>query len=380
LIYNKNSHKKLYVEGFIMKKFKKVISVTMAAAMMASLTACGSSSDTASTASDAAATAESAVSEAVSEAEAAKSEAESAVAEAAATTSDKVYNIGIVQQLEHPALDNASQGFEDALTEKLGDSVTFDLQNAQGEQANCATISNNFVANNVDLILANATTALQCAAAATADIPILGTSITDYATALDIDDWTGTTGTNISGTSDLAPIDEQENMLVELFPDAQNVAILYCSAEPNSKYQATEFEKALDADGISYKEFTAADSNDIPSVTQSAVEYADVIYIPTDNTMAANTEAINNITLPAGIPVIAGEEGICSGCGIATLSISYYDIGYRAGEMAYEILVNGADVSTMEIEYAPQVTKEYNASIAEELGITIPDDYVAIEE
>jgi putative ABC transport system substrate-binding protein len=169
-------------------------------------------------------------------------------------------------------------------------------------------------------------------------------------------------------------------MLVELFPDAKNVAILYCSAEPNSKYQATEFEKALDADGISYKEFTAADSNDIASVVQSAVEYADVIYVPTDNTMAGNTEAINNITLPAGIPVIAGEEGICEGCGIATLSISYYDIGYRAGEMAYEILVNGADVSSMEIEYAPQVTKEYNSEIAEKLGVTIPEDYTAIGE
>jgi putative ABC transport system substrate-binding protein len=362
-----------------MKRFKKVISATMAVAMMASLTACGSSSDSASTTSD---TAQSQADASAAEtATTQTATTETAAAEtSAATDSDKVYNIGIVQQLEHPALDNATQGFEDALKDKLGDNVTFDLQNAQGEQANCATISNNFVANNVDLILANATTALQCAAAATADIPILGTSITDYATALDIDDWTGTTGTNISGTSDLAPIDEQEKMLVELFPDAKNVAILYCSAEPNSKYQATEFEKALDADGISYKEFTAADSNDIPSVTQSAIEYADVIYIPTDNTMAANTEAINNITLPAGIPVIAGEEGICEGCGIATLSISYYDIGYRAGEMAYEILVNGADVSTMEIEYAPQVTKEYNAEIAETLGVDIPDDYVAIGE
>jgi putative ABC transport system substrate-binding protein len=367
------------VEGITMKKFKKVISVAMAAAMMASLTACGSSSDSASTSSDSSASAESAVAEAESAAEKEQSEVASAVAEASDTTSDKTYNIGICQQLEHPALDNATQGFEDALKDKLGDNVTFDLQNAQGEQANCATIANNFVANNVDLILANATTALQCAAAATADIPILGTSVTDYATALDIDDWTGTTGTNISGTSDLAPIDEQEKMLVELFPDAKNVAILYCSAEPNSKYQATEFEKALDADGISYKEFTAADSNDIASVVQSAVEYADVIYVPTDNTMAGNTEAINNITLPAGIPVIAGEEGICSGCGIATLSISYYDIGYRAGEMAYEILVNGADITTMEIEYAPQVTKEYNPEIAEKLGVTIPEDYTAIE-
>ncbi|MDD6291116.1 MAG: ABC transporter substrate-binding protein [Lachnospiraceae bacterium] len=333
-----------------MKKFSKVMATVMAAAMAMSMGACGGSSDPASTQSGV------------------KGDADG-----------KVYNIGICQQLEHPALDSATEGFQDALKEKLGDNVIFDVQNAQNEQANAATIANNFVANNVDLILANATTALQCSAAATTDIPIIGTSVTDYATALQIDDWNGTTGRNISGTSDLAPLDEQENMLAELFPEAKNVAILYCSAEPNSKFQATNFEKYLDEDNISYKEFTASDSNDIGSVVQSAVEYADVIYIPTDNTMAQNTEAINNITLPAKVPVVAGEEGICTGCGVATLSISYYDIGYRAGEMAYEILVNGADITAMEIEYAPKVTKEYNKSICEELGITVPDDYVAIK-
>ena len=239
----------------------------------------------------------------------------------------------------------------------MGDSVTFDVQNAQGEQANCSSIATTFVSNNYDLILANATTALQASAAATSTIPVLGTSVTDYATALDIDDWTGATGKNISGTSDLAPLDQQEDILVELFPDARNVGILYCSAEPNSVYQATEFGKYLDEDGISHKEYTVADSNDIASVVQSAV----------------------NITRPAGIPVIAGEEGICSGCGVATLSISYYDIGYKAGEMAYDILVNGKDISTMDIEYAPNVTKEYNAAICSDLGITVPDDYVAID-
>ena len=298
---------------------------------------------------------------------------------ASGSTDGKVYNIGICQQLEHPALDAATEGFQAALKDKLGDKVTFDVQNAQNEQANASTIANNFVSGNVDLILANATLALQACAAATTDIPILGTSVTDYATALEMSDWSGATGRNISGTSDLAPLDEQENMLVELFPDAKNVAILYCSAEANSKYQATEFEKYLDEDSISYKEFTASDSNDIGSVVQSAIEYADVIYIPTDNTMAQNTEAINNIALPAGVPIIAGEEGICSGCGVATLSISYYDIGYKAGEMAYDILVNGADITTMNVESAPQVTKEYNKDICDQLGITIPDDYTAIE-
>lgn len=330
-----------------MRKLGKVSAVVLAAALTMSMGACGASANSGSAATQ-------------------------------GGTDGKVYNIGICQQLEHPALDAATEGFQTALKDKLGDKVTFDVQNAQNEQANASTIANNFVANKVDLILANATTALQCSAAATTDIPILGTSVTDYATALEIDNWDGTTGRNISGTSDLAPLDQQETMLKELFPDAKNVAILYCSAEANSKYQATNFEKYLDADGISYKEFTASDSNDIGSVVQSAVEYADVIYIPTDNTMAQNTEAINNITLPAKIPVVAGEEGICKGCGVATLSISYYDLGYKTGEMAYEVLVNGKDVSSMNIEYAPKVTKEYNKSICDTLGITVPSDYEAI--
>ena len=349
-----------------MKKRNRFFSLVMAGAMALSMTACGS--EAASDNTGAAAGTD------TNAAPATEQTAE------AGTTDGQKYTIGILQQLEHPALDAATQGFEDALTELLGaDNVTFDLQNAQGEQANCATIANNFVASDYDLILANATTALQCAAAATSTIPILGTSVTDYATALEIDDWTGSTGRNISGTSDLAPLEEQEAMIKELFPDAKTVGILYCSAEPNSKYQATKIEEALDADGIAYKEYTASDSNDITSVVQNAVSEVDVIYIPTDNTMANNTETINNITLPAGIPVIAGEEGICSGCGVATLSISYYDIGYKAGQMAYDILVNGADITTMDIETAPQVTKEYNADICAQLGITVPDDYVAIE-
>lgn len=292
----------------------------------------------------------------------------------------KVYSIGIVQQLEHPALDLATEGFIDACNTLFGeDNVKIELQNGQNEQTNCSTISNNFVAANVDLILANATTALQTAAAATNTIPILGTSITDYATALDIADWTGATGTNVSGTSDLAPIAEQEAMLKELFPNVKKVGILYCSAEPNSAYQAKVFSEALAADGIAFAEYTAADSNEIQSVVNAAIAECDVLYIPTDNTFANATEVVNNICQPAGIPIIAGEEGICKGCGAATLSISYYDIGYRAGEMAYDILVNGKDVSTMAIEFAPNVTKEYNPVICEALGVSIPDTYTAIE-
>ncbi|MGN1119842.1 MAG: ABC transporter substrate-binding protein, partial [Oscillospiraceae bacterium] len=250
--------------------------------------------------------------------------------------------------------------------------------NAQGESTNCTTICTGFVAANVDMIFANATGALQAAAAATESIPIVGTSITDYATALDIKDWTGKTGFNVTGTSDLAPIDEQENMLVEMFPDAKTVGILYCSAEANSKYQASLFSAALAEDGIECKEYSAADTNEIRTVVTTAVAECDVLYIPTDNTMASNTEVVKNAAVPAGVPIIAGEEGICTGCGVATLSISYYDIGYTAGEMAYEVLVNGADPGTMDIKFAPQVTKEYNAEICAELGITPPEGYVAI--
>ena len=330
-------------------KLKKAAAILMAAAMTASLAACGSSSS-------------------------GESSSESSAG------SDGTYTIGICQQMEHPALDAATEGFQDACKEKFGeDNVEFDVQNAQGEQTMCSTIINNFVSSDVDLILANATLPLQTAAQATADIPILGTSVTDFASALGISDWTGATGVNISGTCDLAPIEEQEDMLTELLPEAKTVGILYCSAESNSKYQAELFETELEKDGIEYKEYTAADSNEIQSVVTNAVSECDAIYIPTDNTMASNTQIINNICLPAKVPVIAGEQGICSGCGIATLSISYYDIGYRAGEMAYEILAEGADISTMEIETAPQVTKMYNPAICEELGITVPDDYEAIE-
>ena len=342
---------------------KKVISL-MLTALMAGTALAGCSSDGGSTSGSSA-----------------SGNSSASVAESVSDSGEgQTFTIGVCQQLEHAALDAATQGFRDACEELFGEgNVTVNVQNGQNEQSNCATIANDFVAQDVDLILANGTTALQCAAAATNTIPILGTSITDYGTALDISDWTGTTGTNISGTSDLAPIDEQEDMLVELLPDVKKVGILYCSAEPNSQYQAQLFEEALEEDGIEYEEYTAADSNEIQTVVTSAIETCDAIYIPTDNTMASNTQIVNNVCMPAKIPVIAGEQGICSGCGIATLSISYYDIGYTAGEMAYQVLAEGEDISTMEIQTAPEVTKMYNPTICEEFGITIPEDYEAIE-
>ena len=353
-------------EDGIMKKSTKIMSVLLAAACAASMTGCGGSGSTATTA---------AASEAATEA----ASSEEAKSDAAASTDGKTYNVGICQLVQHVALDAATQGFKDALTDALGDAVTFDEQNAQGDSNTCSTIINSFVSNKVDLILANATPALQAAQAGTNEIPVLGTAVTEYGVALGIDGFDGLVGGNISGTSDLAPIEEQEAMLKELFPDVKQVGLLYCSAEANSLYQIQLFEAALDKDGIAYKEYAIADTNEVQSVTTAAAGECDVLYIPTDNTLASVTETVYNVVAPAKVPVIAGEEGICNGCGVATLSISYYDLGYATGEMAYEILAEGADITTMDVRYAPNVTKKYNAKICEELGITVPDDYVAIQ-
>lgn len=345
-------------------KMKKLAALILAGAMALSMMACGSSEEAAPTTDTEAATEE--------------------VAEEAATeetaAEGTVYNVGICQLVQHDALDAATKGFKDALTEAFGENVVFDEQNASGDSATCATIVNQFVASEVDLIMANATPALQAAVASTADIPIVATSVTDYATALDIADWTGTTGINVTGTADLAPLEEQAAMIKELVPDVKKVGILYCSAEANSKYQATVIGAALTEMGIEWEEFTSADSNDVAMVTQTACDTCDVIYIPTDNTMASSTEIINNVAEPAGVPIIAGEEGICKGCGVGTLSIDYYSIGFRAGEMAADILSNGADPATMEIDFADELTKKVMASRCDTLGITVPEDYEAIAE
>ena len=359
-----------------MKKITKLTAVSMAAVLAAaSLTACGSS--TAPAASNEATKAETA---AATEAatEAAKEES-AAPAEAAA--SDKKFTVGICQLVQHSALDAATKGFIDVLKEEYGDNVVIDEQNAQGDSATCTTIINGFVSNEYDLILANATPALQSAMNATQDIPILGTSVTDYGTALAMDNFDASKGTgiNISGTSDLAPLDQQEDMILELVPEVKNVSILYCSAEANSQYQASQIEKYLEEDGIAYKEFTFSDSNDLQSVVQSAVADCDAMYIPTDNTAASNMTVINNIVQPAGIPIICGEENMMKSGALATLSISYEDLGRATGKQAIEILSNGADVSTMPIAYAEATTKEYNKAYADAIGITIPDDYTAVE-
>ena len=269
-------------------------------------------------------------------------------------SADDTYTVGICQLVQHPALDAATQGFKDALTEAFS--------------------------SGVDLILANATPSLQAAASATDSIPVLGTAVTEYGVALSIDNFNGTVGNNISGTSDLAPLDQQADMITELFPDAKNVGILYCSGEPNSVYQAKVVKDCLEKKNVKVEIYTFADSNDVSTVTSSACANSDVIYIPTDNTAASCTEAISAVALPAGVPIVAGEEGICSGCGVATLSIDYYELGRTTGQMAVKILKGEAKVSEMPIEYYPNPVKKYNADIASKLNITIPEGYTAISD
>ena len=347
----------------------KLLPLLLCAELCLSLAACASNATTTETPAASTETA----AEAPTETETAEAPAEEASSDA------KQYVVGICQLVQHDALDAATNGFMDALEEALPGQVTFDLKHGSNDIPTCGTIVTGFVASNVDLILANATPALQAASTATQTIPILGTAVTEYGVALDIKDFSGTVGGNISGTSDLAPLDQQADMLLELLPDAKNVGILYCSAEANSVYQADVVKAALEAKGVNVTVYTFADSNDVATVTQTACAENDALYIPTDNTAASCTEAIRNVVVPAKTPVVAGEQGICSGCGVATLSIDYHQLGEVTGEMAYDILVKGADPTTMEIKYAPDTTKMYNADICQELGITPPDGYTAIE-
>ncbi len=329
---------------------KKLLAVVLAALMLFTLAACGGTSDETTTAAPS------------------DSDADGAV-----------YNVGICQLVQHEALDQATQGFKDALIEILGeDKVKFDEQNASGDSATCSTIVNTFVANEVDLIMANATAALQSAAAATAEIPILGTSITEYGVALEIEDFSGTVGGNVSGTSDLAPLTQQAQMVLDLVPDAKSVGIIYCSSEANSIYQVKIVKEYLEGKGVEVTEYAFSDTNDIAAVTTAACNTSDAIYIPTDNAAAAAADIIDGICRPAKVPVITGDTGSCGKCGVAVLAISYYNIGYKTGEMAAQILTGEADIATMAIEYDEDVVPKYNQEICDELGITVPENYVPL--
>ena len=295
------------------------------------------------------------------------------------TADDGKYVVGICQYMPHDSLDQATQGFKDAVVEALGkDKVMFKEQDAAGELSTCSIIVDGFLAENVDLILANATPALFAAVSATDEVPVLGTSVTDYAAALGMTEWNGIVGKNVSGTSDLGPLDEQAAIIQDLFPDATTVGLLYCSAEPNSVYQIEVMEETLTQMGYTCERFVFNDANDLHSVTQAAVGVVDVMYMPTDNVAANYPETIGNVLLPAEIPLVTGESNSCRVAGVATVSIDYYDLGYITGVMAAKVLTGEADISQMPIAYANGATKLYNAELCEKLGIAVPDSYEAL--
>ena len=289
------------------------------------------------------------------------------------------FTVGVVQLVQHPALDSATQGFVDVLTAEFGENVDIDVQNAAGDSANCATIVTGFVNNSVDLIMANATPALQAASSATGDIPILGTSVTEYGVALGIDNFNGVVGGNVSGTSDLAPLDQQAQMFLDLLPEAKTVGIIYCSNEANSIYQVQVVKEYLEGKGIKVVDKSFTDSNDIAMVVQDVCDQVDALFLPTDNAVASCAETIANVVVEKKIPAIAGEEGVCSSCGIATLSINYYDLGAETGKMAVKVLKGEANISEMAIQYFPDPVKKYNPELCELFGVEIPEGFVAIE-
>lgn len=294
----------------------------------------------------------------------------------------KKFKVGVCQLVQHAALDQATQGFVAALKAELGEeNVEIDVQLASGDTNVCNTIVGNFVSKKVDLIMANATPALQAAASATLNIPILGTSITEYGVALGTTLTDGVVGGNISGTSDLAPLDEQAQMILDFCPDVEKVGIVFCSAEANSRYQVDEMKKNLEKLGLkadNIKEFSFSDSNDIFAVVEAACAWSDVLYIPTDNKAADNAELIGNIVREHKIPVFTGEENPAKKCGVASLTISYYDLGVATGKMAAKILKGEADISTMKVEYAP-ATKKVNKEMCDFLGLSIPEGYVEMD-
>lgn len=288
---------------------------------------------------------------------------------------EKVFQIGIVQLAEHPAMDEATRGFKEFLTEKLGDKVQFNVQNAQGEQTNCTTIVNQFVSSKVDLIMANATNAVKAAREATSDIPVVGTSVTDYVSCGLVAS-NEAPGANVTGASDMNPVTVQVDLMKTLCPEVKTVGIVINSGEENSAIQAEEAKTAFEAEGFAVKIYSVADTNEIQTVVTAACNEVDAFYEPTDNLIAANVPTMSNITTAAGKPVICGEGGMCESGFLATYAISYYELGRAAGEQAFNILVNGADPATTPIFFfdVSNLSLVINEENAAELGITIPEE------
>ena len=288
----------------------------------------------------------------------------------------EMIKIGIIQLVEHPALDQAYKGFVDGLKEEgyeEGKNVEFDYQNAQGEQANCITIAQKFLNDKSNLILAIATPAAQAAANLIKDIPILVTAVTDPETAKLVEK-NEAPGGNVSGTSNLTPVDEQMELLKKLVPNVKTVALMYNSSEQNSKFQIDMAKRKLDEMGISYMEATITNPNDIQQVVQSIIGKAEAIYIPTDNMLAAGMPNVISVTEPAKIPVICGEVDMLKSGGLATYGISHYELGKLTSKQAAKILRGEAKPASMPIEYLQTPTLSINTNAAEKLGIIIPEN------
>lgn len=341
-----------------MKTTSKIVSLALCVALaLTALTGCGSSASSSTAASAAASTAVS-------------------TASAAASGKDpKDFKIGVIQLTEHVALDAACEGFIDGMVAAGFSKDNITVQNAQGEQSNCVTIANTFVNNKVDLILAIATPAAQAAAQATKDIPILVTAVTDPESAGLVAS-NDAPGGNVSGTSDMNPIDEQVALLQKLCPEAKTVGILYCSSEDNSKLQADLAQAAMESAGLTVEIFTATDTNDVQAVTQTACSKVDALYIPTDNLFASAMDTVALITNPAKIPVICGESNMVEKGGLATYGIDYYNLGQLTAAQAVQVLVDGVDVGTLPIGYSAEadLSVTVNEDTAAAIGITIPDD------
>lgn len=292
------------------------------------------------------------------------------------TESKSEKTIGIIQYVDHVALNSAREGFVEALADNGyvdGENILIDLQNAQGDQSNLSTISDRFVANKVDLVLAIATPAAQSIAGKTTEIPILATAITDYESAKLVNS-NEIPGMNVSGTTDMNPIEKQIDLLMRLVPEAKTIGLLYTSNEDNSIVQTKIAKEIIEGLGLKHTEITVSNSNEVQQATQTIVDKCDAIYIPTDNIFASAMPVVHGVTSVSKTPVICGESGMVSQGGLATVAINYRDLGYQTGIMAVKILNGEAKPATMPIESSEDFDFTINGAVAKEIGIEIPED------
>ena len=285
-------------------------------------------------------------------------------------------NVGIVQLVEHAALDAANKGFVEGLASKgykEGQNITYDRQNAQADQSNLQNIAHRFVNNKVNLICAIATPAAQTVANVTSDIPIVATAVTDYKTAKLVKD-NAKPGTNVTGTTDMNPVEQQLDLLLKLVPNAKSVGTIYCSSEVNSQLQIEILKKAAAAKGVTVKEATVSNVNDIQQAARSLVGKVQAIYVPTDNVLASAMPTLVSVTEEAKLPVICGEGGMVKAGGVATLGVDYYKLGFQAGEMAADILSGKSKPADMAIQAQKEFKAMVNLKEAEKIGLKVPED------